>query len=196
MLRAVLNFAVSVGSGADAAIRKSYVAQDTINDALYSVAQVQQGTVALGGSSLAVVQAEGRPVQSIFVYRFKPGSISETKWAVNLQVHCSFLLRASPSCARSARLECGGCSASTFVRLLPDPCIKQSLPLAIDCARLAARAVQASAPGPQTFFLTAAAASPNSGDLFLVGTYSGVFTIGGFNMTSSGSFDIFVAAGG
>lgn len=45
-----------------------------------------QGTVSLGSSSLTVAQAGGRPVQSIFVYRFKPGSISETEWAVNLQV--------------------------------------------------------------------------------------------------------------
>ncbi len=88
----MLNFAVSVGSGSDAAIRKSHVAHDTINDALYSVAQVEQGTVALGGSSLSTAQAEGRPVESIFVYRLKQGSIAEAKWAVNLQVRPPLLL--------------------------------------------------------------------------------------------------------
>lgn len=56
--------------------------------------------------------------------------------------------------------------------------------------------LQERATSQQSFLVTAAAASPLTGNLVLAGTYSGVLALGNAaNLTSEGSFDIFVAAG-
>ena len=136
-LPAVLDFSVEVGSGPSAKVRQTYIARDAVGDALYTVAMVESGTVRLGGDSLTVASAGGKPVTSAFVFKSAAGSVATEAWAVNLQ---------------------------------------------------------ASASAPQSFFVTAAAAHPTNGALDIVGTYAGALTMGATPLTSSGSFDIFVAA--
>ena len=72
-----IKFNVGVNGGAGGWVRKSLVAANELTGAIYTVAQVDKGTVQVDGTSLDARQ------QSMFVY--KMDAVNKAQWAVNLQ---------------------------------------------------------------------------------------------------------------